>query len=482
MPVSAKPTAAISKAAKSGSAKSGSAKSDSAKPGSAKSRAAKPGAAKPAQKSGAAGTQTRRLVAQKLAPILAGTQSRFSPFSPDEIAEPRERALANKLVTVALRRRGHIAHIAETLLERGLPKRSGLFTPLLYLGLAELLFLPDRDDHAVLFTTVEILKTDRRGARHAKLLNAVLRTAQRRAPEFAQLPAPLLFPHWLNQKWSRVYGPQHLVHFAQALTVAPPLDLSLKSGTNPDEIGLEGTRLAPRVLRLSERDRPVDALPGYAEGAWWVQDFAATLAARLIGQEAGAEVLDMCAAPGGKTAQLCDFGYRTTALDADSARLDRLKSNLDRLGLRCTTETGQGESFGNDGQFDAVLLDAPCTATGTFRRHPEILFARQPADIADRSQLQKKLLANAERILRPGGTLVYCTCSLEPEEGEAQAEWALKHLKSLQLEPVTADELDGFSAPVTSQGFVRTHPGLPAPHNGAGTMDGFFVARFVKKP
>lgn len=447
----------------------------------------------------AAGTSTRKLAAEKLGPLLLGTQSRFTPFSPKDLADPRERAFANKLVTTVLRRRGQLDHIAAQLLERGLPKRAGLFAPLLYLGLAELLFMPEKQAHATLFTMVEILKSDRRGARHAKLLNAVLRTAQRQAQQFQAAPGHELFPQWLRERWNETYGPEAVAAFGEALLATPPLDLSLKSGIAPQTIGLLGEQLLGGGLRIAERDRTVEQLPGYAEGAWWVQDFAAALPARLLGVEPGANVLDMCAAPGGKTAQLLDMGYRATALDADPERLSRLETNLARLGYTCPTVLAKAEEFkaaeelGQEGQFDAVLLDAPCTATGTFRRHPEVLFARGPKDIADRVRLQRALLANAARLLRPGGVLVYATCSLEPEEGEDQAEWVRANLPQLEPAPFRQDELEKpeksaataqsspFTAPITPQGYVRTHPAMAAPDGIAGGMDGFFIARFVKQ-
>jgi len=221
----------------------------------------------------------------------------------------------------------------------------------------------------------------------------------------------------------------------------------------------------------------VEALPGYAQGRWWVQDVASALPARLLDLALGSSVLDLCAAPGGKTAQLMKAGYKVTALDSDAARLERLKANMDRLGYAPKVVEADAATFDPATQYDGIVLDAPCSATGTFRRHPEVLWSRSAADIAGRVRLQRALLTNAYRCLVPGGTLIYCVCSLEAAEGEDQVGWALEALPGLSLLPVAPSDLPGLAQAITPRGLVRTTPAM-TPGSGNLGMDGFFVARF----
>jgi len=210
-------------------------------------------------------------------------------------------------------------------------------------------------------------------------------------------------------------------------------------------------------------------LPGYRDGAWWVQDLAATLPARLLGQGEGRRVLDLCAAPGGKTLQLAAAGWHVTALDISKRRLERVQDNLARTNLAADIVVADALAWEPEQRFDAVLLDAPCTATGTCRRHPDVLHRIGPRQIADMAALQARLLERATGWLTPGGRLVYAVCSLEPEEGEAQAPPV-----GLTPDPIRAEELPAGLMP-TSQGWLRTDPGMLAEHGG---MDGFFVARW----
>jgi 16S rRNA (cytosine967-C5)-methyltransferase len=413
---------------------------------------------------------------ERLQAVLKGAQ--FSPIEAGEIADSRDRALANRLVTTALRRHGHIDLIIAEVLERGLPPRSGNFEAVLRIALAELLFLPGQADHSALFLAVEAVKRDRRAMHLAKLTNGVLRRVQREAARFSALPPEALFPAWIAERWTARYGAAALKLFAEALLNGAPLDLTLRD-EDPELIAaLKGCRTIAHSYRVMERDRSVADLPGYAEGRWWVQDMAAALPARLFGLNPGARVLDMCAAPGGKTAQLVKAGYEVTALDLDPERLKRVGTNLDRLGYRAHLETGDGASWRPARKFDGVLLDAPCTATGIFRRHPEVLWQRRQADTGARAALQRQLLANAAACLEDGGVLIYSTCSLEPEEGEDQADWAIKSISGINSSPIAAPEIDGLSAAIDGGGRVRTHPAIAVPGAGAGGMDGFFISRF----
>ena len=235
------------------------------------------------------------------------------------------------------------------------------------------------------------------------------------------------------------------------------------------------------TVRVAERDSAVDALPGFAEGRWWVQDAAAAIPARLLQLNPGARVLDLCAAPGGKTAQLVKAGYSVTALDNDTGRLERMSGNLARLGYTPEIVEADGLTWRPAQKFDGVLLDAPCSATGTFRRHPEVIWHRDAADVAGRVALQRRFIAAATDCLNPGGVLIYCVCSLEPDEGEDQARWIAGHATLLEPYPVTAEELDGLAGAVTADGHVRTWPGLPVPGENGGTLDGFFVARYRRR-
>jgi 16S rRNA (cytosine967-C5)-methyltransferase len=252
-----------------------------------------------------------------------------------------------------------------------------------------------------------------------------------------------------------------------------PLDLVLKDDA-PDLPG--AVPVFADVVRLADRDRRVEDLPGYAAGRWWVQDLAATLPARLLTLPAGAQIADLCAAPGGKTAQLVKAGYDVTAVESDGARLARLGDNLRRLGYQATLVEADVRAFRPEAFFDGVLLDAPCSATGTFRRHSEVIWHRSHADIGGRIALQRELLEAAWRLVKPGGMLVYCVCSLEAEEGEAQADWALAHLAESRLLPVTPADLGPLAAAATPAGFLRTHPALVVP-GAPGSLDGFFTMR-----
>jgi 16S rRNA (cytosine967-C5)-methyltransferase len=421
------------------------------------------------------GLSLRLKAADKLQTVLKGAS--FSPLSTSDIADARDRALANKLITTALRYRGPLDLLCAQLLERGLPKKSGRFEGVLMLSLAQLLFLPELGDHSAIFLAGEAMRADQKTQHLIKLMNGVLREAQRRRDgDGVAVTADTLFPPGLLKTWRRVYGEPAVEAFGAALIEGAPLDITLKADAPAMVEALGGRAIMADTVRIDSRDRPVDQLQGYAEGRFWVQDAAAAIPARLFGLSPGARVLDIGAAPGGKTAQLIKAGYAVTALDRDPGRIDRLRDNLRRLSYSAEIVTADMLDYGTATPFDGVLLDAPCSATGTLRRHPEVVWHRSAADIASRVALQRLLIERAALCLNPGGVLIYCVCSLEPPEGEEQAKWAVS--QGLEPLPIAAEELDGWAEPVTKDGNVRTHPALTVPGGKGGTLDGFFVARF----
>ncbi len=424
------------------------------------------------------GLALRLLAAEKLGTVLKGAN--FAPFSVAEIADGRDRALANRLVTTALRRHGQLDQMIARYLDRGIPKKSGSFEAILRLSLAHLVFLPELGDHSAIFLAVEACRRDSRSQHLSKLMNAVLRRAQAEAHPLRHLPHEALFPAALGPLWRDTYGADALEDFAAALVDGAPLDLTLRDNDPELVAALGAAPVLADTVRIDERDRPVEALPGYETGRWWVQDAAAAIPARLFDLPAGARVLDLCAAPGGKTAQLAKAGYAVTALDNDADRVARMQVNLDRLGYTPDVITADALTWQPERKFDGILLDAPCSATGTFRRHPEVIWHRGTADIASRVALQKRFIDRALSWLNPGGLLVFCVCSLEPAEGEEQARWLLAR-NGIELAPVLPAELPGLEAAITPEGFVRTHPGLPVPGEKGGTLDGFFVARVRRR-
>ncbi|GLQ12208.1 MFS transporter [Devosia yakushimensis] len=429
-----------------------------------------------APKTEPAGLKLRLVAAQRLKSVLAGDN--FAPLTAAELADGRDRALANRLITTALRRQGQLNFIIHALLDKGMPGKSGTFEAILRLSLAQLVFLPDLGAHSALFLAVEATKRDPKARHLSGLMNAVLRSAQANSAKFGMLSDDLLIPDTFGDTWLQAYGEEAIDGFSDALLAGAPLDLTLKN-VDPELIETLGAEpVLADTVRIEQRDRPVEALPGYAEGQWWVQDAASAIPARLLALEPGARVLDLCAAPGGKTAQLIKAGYAVTALDSDASRMERLRGNLARLNYTATeTIVGDAGTFAPTSLYSGVLLDAPCSATGTFRRHPEVIWHRSVGDVAGRVRLQRALLTNAFRCLDTDGVLLYCVCSLEPAEGEEQVEWALDSLPGLELFPVTAAEMAGLEQAVTEKGLVRTHPGMN-PGGLAGGMDGFFVARF----
>ena len=423
----------------------------------------------------ATGFDIRRAAAQRLQTVLTGAP--FVPFGAREISDSRDRALANKLVTVSLRRHGQISRILSSVLEKGIPKRAGIFEAALRSGIAQLLFLPDMGQHAAIHLAVEVIKKDRRAGRFAKLANAALRNVQR-GFSVDDLDPKDLVPAWVFTRWEKHYGETAALGMLDALLAPVPLDITGRPDQDQTELfnKMGAVKNLGASYRLEDRDVSVEELPGFVDGQWWIQDLASTLPVYLANPQPGQKVLDICAAPGGKTAQLAASGAEVTAVDLDGKRLERVKENLDRLKLNATLIEADATNLSAETQYDLVVLDAPCSATGTYRRHPEVLWHRREKDIKQRAQLQKEMLINAAHLVNVDGQLVFCTCSLEPEEGEVQVVAFLKIHPEFEVVPVVQKELENWTDPILEGGYVRTLPSMSAPQNGTG-MDGFFAAR-----
>jgi 16S rRNA (cytosine967-C5)-methyltransferase len=288
-------------------------------------------------------------------------------------------------------------------------------------------------------------------------------------------------PEWLVKRWTKTYGAETARLIAEANGHEPALDLTVKADAALWAEHLRGRVLATGSVRtIAHGD--IALLPGFAEGAWWVQDAAASIPARLLGDVRGLDVADLCAAPGGKTAQLAAAGARVTAIDRSAVRLTRLRDNLTRLSLQAETVAADVLEW-QRGPFDAVLLDAPCSSTGTIRRHPDVPWLKSESDLAALTSLQQRLLDRAVGLLKPGATLVYCVCSLEPEEGVDQIGALLARNSGVVRKPITPQEAFGHAEFVTADGDLRTLPlHLPDPEPRWGGIDGFYAARLTKTP
>ena len=398
--------------------------------------------------------------------------------------DDRDRSLVRAITASAIRRLGTIAKALDHRIEKGLPKNSGKLEAILVGGVAQILFL-DVPDHAAVDLSVRLVQADPDAKRYTALANAVLRRIVReRDLILAQSDALKTdTPEWLAKRWIKTYGAETDHKIAEAFRAEPAVDLTVKSDPAFWAERLNASRLSTGSLRLKDRT-PIRLLPGYEEGAFWVQDAAAALPVLLLNPQKHEKLADLCAAPGGKTAQLALSGAQVTAVDRSEKRLQRLTTNLARLGLHAETVTADATQWAG-GPFDALLLDAPCTATGTLRRHPDVGWIKGEEDLAKLTRLQARLIDHAASLLRPGGRMIYCTCSLEAEEGEDQIRSALKRSSNWRLSPFGPEDqarlgpelADAF----TPEGFLRTLPFM-LPHDDprlAG-LDGFFAARLER--
>ncbi len=398
------------------------------------------------------------------------------PKGPLASLEPRDRALARAIAGATLRRLGSLRAVIGKFLRKPLDPR-GALESILLTGTAQILLM-DVPDHAAVGLAVDQANGDRAARPFAPLVNAVLRNVTRERDELAAaFDDPVRdVPDWIAQRREAAWGRETALAIAAAERTEPALDIT--APRDPEEWAkqLGGTLLPTGTIRLVPHG-PVPELPGFNDGAWWVQDAAAALPAKLLHAAPGQKIADLCAAPGGKTAQLAAAGADITAVDRSAPRLRRLSENLKRLGLSAKTVTADATTY-DGGPFDAVLLDAPCSATGTIRRHPDVAWLKTADDIEKLAALQARLLDAAARLVRPGGMIVYSTCSLETEEGEGQILALLERNPALQRDPILPDEVGGHEEFVTKLGELRTLPShLPHSEARMAGLDGFYAAR-----
>lgn len=391
-----------------------------------------------------------------------------------------DRALVRAILLSALRFRGAIAGLIAARLRDPLPPKARALEHILHVGAAQILFL-DVPDSAAVDLAVTHAKSDPRTARFGGLVNGLLRGLSR---EKETVLPPALdraenAPEWFRAGLDGAYGAERARTILDAHCIEAPIDFTIRADPARWAERLGGTVLPNGSVRVARLSAPVPDLPGFAEGAWWVQDAAASLPARLIGHVAGLRVADLCAAPGGKTAQLALAGAKVTAFDISRSRLKRLRDNLGRLGLEAETVEADILRHEPTELFDAILLDAPCSSTGTVRRHPDVPWTKGPEDVAKLAALQRRLVERAAAFVKPGGRVVFSNCSLMPEEGEDLWAAFLREVPGIEPEPFHADEIEGIAPFVTEAGTLRTTPAdWPSPDPSVSGLDGFFAARF----
>ncbi|EJF76448.1 ribosomal RNA small subunit methyltransferase B [Bartonella birtlesii LL-WM9] len=398
----------------------------------------------------------------------------------------RDRLLCRAILAAALRHRGQITVALSRFLMRPLPSQAFSLQHLLHISVAQILYL-DIPDHAAIDLAVRVAKLDPRMRRFSGMVNALLRNVAREADVLRQpLPTVEGVPAWFGELLISAYGKEKAEQILEIQSTPPPLDLTVKSDSIVWAKRLGGVVLPNGSVRLSHVDCSVSDLPGYRQGAWWVQDFAAALPACLLGNIQGKRVADLCASPGGKTAQLALQGADVTAVDMSANRVKRLKENMERLHFSVRTWQGDVRNFHPEQLFDAVLLDAPCSSTGTIRRHPDVLWTKSMEDILTLAALQYDLLSAAIALVKKGGCIVFSNCSLAREEGEDLIEKILSIRSDIVLEPICAKEMGVMAHLLSCEGVLRTtpadfcHEDFNAEKNIFLGMDGFFAARLRK--
>jgi len=395
---------------------------------------------------------------------------------------PSDRAFAQMLAKTVIRRTGQIDAILNGFMERPLGAKASRIMHILRLGVAQLIWL-ETPPHAAVHSAVEMTKQVKM-EKFSGLVNAVLKRVSREglALANAQDAAKLNTPEWLWKSWETAYGAEAARKIAEMHLREPPLDITVKSDPAYWAKELGGVVLPIKSdfggsVRLRET-RNITQLKGFSEGSWWVQDLAATIPAQLLGNVHDKRVIDLCAAPGGKTAQLALSGAKVSAVDRSKERIAMLKTNVHRLQLQAEYITTDVSKWLPNFAPEAILLDAPCSATGTLRRHPDVAWNRRPEDVVRLAETQAKMLRHALDMLGAGGTLVYSVCSLQPEEGENQITALLKERKDVTLIPVNPAVIGGLKECITSRGEIRT---LPFHLEELDGMDGFFAAVLKKR-
>lgn len=432
-----------------------------------------------------AGLAARKTAARLLAAVI-DARTPLDGLTDHENGHPqyraldlRDRGLVRAILVTALRYRMTITGLLARRLEKPLPPNATALSHILHVAAAQILFL-EIPDSAAVDLAVTHAKSDPRTVRFSGLVNGVLRTLAR-AKE-TELPAALAAtdeaPKWFSDRLKAAYGNETARQILAAHRHEAPVDFSVKADPELWAERLGGIVLPTGTIRVEKLAGPVTELPGFADGAWWVQDAAASLPARLFGDVSGLRVADLCAAPGGKTAQLILAGAKVTAVDTSKNRLVRLTQNLGRLGLSADIVQADLTKYEPKESFDAVLLDAPCSSTGTVRRHPDVPWTKTAADVEKLADLQSRLLARAVTLVKPGGRIVFSNCSLDPLEGEDLYRAFLAGAAEIANDPLQQGEIAGIDQFLTPLGTLRTTPAdldLGAPERSG--LDGFFAAR-----
>lgn len=387
-----------------------------------------------------------------------------------------DRALVRAILNTSLRHLPRIQAVIDSLVETPLPEGARALYHVLTVAAAQILYL-DVPDHSAVDLAVEQAHGDPRSRRFANLVNAVLRRlAREKVSHLTATHAVPVVPAWFLDRLASVYGEDHASRIAQSLLEPAAIDLTVKSDAASWSERLGGKVLPTGSVRLSSFSGRIPDLEGFEQGEWWVQDAAASIPAKLFPSLAGKRVADLCAAPGGKTAQLAQAGANVTALDQSGNRLKRLNGNLARLGLSAVTVETNLLDFRPEELFDAVLLDAPCSSTGTIRRHPDVLWTKGPADIEKLAKLQERLLRHAMTLVKPGGYLVFSNCSLDPLEGEDVTARVLSDSIDWSRAEIDRNDWPGLDEAVSPLGAFRTTPAmLPGGEGVAGGLDGFYA-------
>jgi 16S rRNA (cytosine967-C5)-methyltransferase len=434
------------------------------------------------------GLQSRQAASKLLAAVVDRQTSLDGLLDPvngnrafRELSGP-DQALVKAILLATLRHLPLIEAFLSRLVAKPLPDGARALTHVLHVAASQILYL-DIPDHSAVDIAVEQARLDPRSRRFAPLVNAVLRRMIREQAKVMPLlqSATVNAPDWFAERLRAAYGGQTDA-ILKAHTIEPAIDLTVKSDAAAWAEKLNGVVLPTGSVRLSNVDGPITALPGFSDGQWWVQDAAAAIPARLFGNVTDQRIADLCAAPGGKTAQLAQFGAVVTAVDLSKNRLKRLSENMNRMKLNVEILQADIMKWRPETLFDGILLDAPCSSTGTVRRHPDIPWTKSPSDIEKLAHLQEQMLQRALGLVKPGGRVVFSNCSLDPMEGENMVQRVLENCPGIERTPVDPALLPGLEAAITSKGEVRTTPAmLPNDDPRLAGLDGFFASVLMRK-